>query len=274
MDVLSGSWPGELYLFAGRTDRTFAAGETLRIADGRRLNVGSAARPHALDWNRDGAHDLLVGTLQGKLFLIACDKPGQAMAPVEIELRGLPEQPADLSPTTADWDGDGLHDLIVGIEDGSVFLFRRLTNAAFASFGEAERLLPPSPAQWKDDTSIQPDEWGLRVVPMVVDFNGDGRLDLLLGDYCGGFQGKPFQLPEEAAEETAASERLKQARVEWTDAYKALRAASATNRDATSSEVTALREEMVRLQKTLATYAVQSQRHGYVWLFERRAAEK
>ena len=35
------------------------------------------------------------------------------------------------------------------------------------------------------DDKRQPGEWGLRVKPCVVDWDHDGRLDLLLGDRCG-----------------------------------------------------------------------------------------
>ena len=41
-DLLSGSWPGELYFFKGDGKGKFAAGETLKDKDGKVIKLGSA----------------------------------------------------------------------------------------------------------------------------------------------------------------------------------------------------------------------------------------
>src|SRR6202023_1053499 len=105
------------------------------------------------------------------------------------------------APVVADWDGDGLPDLIVGGGDGSVVWFRNEGTRKEAKLTAAKVLVPPSPSGWRDDKSRKPGEWGVRARPAVVDWDGDGKLDLLVGDVCGGFEGKPHATAAEAAEE-------------------------------------------------------------------------
>ena len=39
-DIISGSWPGEIYFFRRQSDGKFAAGVTLKGLDGKPINVG------------------------------------------------------------------------------------------------------------------------------------------------------------------------------------------------------------------------------------------
>ncbi len=39
-DILSGSWPGELFLFRGRADVSFGAAEMIKDKNGRNINIG------------------------------------------------------------------------------------------------------------------------------------------------------------------------------------------------------------------------------------------
>jgi hypothetical protein len=57
-DVLSGSWPGELYIFRRNEDGTFAEGETLKDKDGKPIHTGNASTVFAVDWNGNGCLDL------------------------------------------------------------------------------------------------------------------------------------------------------------------------------------------------------------------------
>ena len=64
-DIISGSWPGELYFFAGK-EKGFAKGEQLKGKDGKPLKPGSASTAFATDWDGDGDLDLLCGTIFGR----------------------------------------------------------------------------------------------------------------------------------------------------------------------------------------------------------------
>jgi hypothetical protein len=86
----------------------------------------------------------------------------------------------DAAPVVADWDGDRKPDLIVGGGDGSVVWFRNEGQPMEPKLAAAKVLVPPSPSPWRDDKSRQPGEWGVRARPCVVDWDGDGKLDLLM----------------------------------------------------------------------------------------------
>jgi len=195
-DIISGSWPGELYFFAGKK-KGFAKGEQLKGKDGKALKPGSASTAFATDWDGDGDLDLLCGTIDGKVLLAKREgKNGLAFSALEtIKVEGKPlilrgkKGGGDTAPITADWDGDGDQDLLVGVGNGSVFFF-----ANTASPGErAPKLAAPVNLVEGDEERAwgwspekhagEPVRCGVRVKPCAVDYDGDGHLDLLVGDY-------------------------------------------------------------------------------------------
>jgi hypothetical protein len=180
----------------------------------------------------------------------------------------------DASPVAADWDGDGRPDLVVGAEDGSVVWFRNAGTAAQPRLEAPRPLVGKSPVGWNDDSRRGPNDWGLRVKICVVDWDGDGRLDLLLGDRCGSFQGRPSQTEKERAEEGTANDQLPGLRRQWADTFRAYRQASAAGTaDAGElrTRLVRLKDEIARVQEVQGRYRPRSQSHGYVWLFLRRS---
>ena len=69
MDLLSGSWPGEIYVFNRKRNGVYLAPAKL-TAGGKPLNVGKASAVAVTDWNGDGALDLIVGNIDGQVQLI------------------------------------------------------------------------------------------------------------------------------------------------------------------------------------------------------------
>ena len=278
-DILSGSWPGEIYFFRRLSDGKFAAGVPLKGRDGKPINVGSASAAFAVDWNGNGAMDLIVGTVLGEVWLVPNEGKGKELAfgtPRRLEAAGKPiKVNSDASPTVADWDGDGLLDLIVGADDGSVVWFRNIGSAKEPKLEAARPLIGKSPAGWDDDHKRGPRDWGVRVKPCVFDWNGDGRPDLLIGDLCGGFHAKPTQTEQEQEEERKANDRLPELRKKWADAFQAYqKGTDAKEKDALRSAMVRLREEIVVVQEIQGRYQPGYQTHGYVWLFQRKPADK
>lgn len=322
MDILSGSWPGELFLFKGLADRSFAAPEMLKDKDGQIINVGggieerpdgqgilikgsverektdqgafityrgkriesTAERPvattgtastvRAADWDGDGDYDLIVGNINGDVYVIpnegsatlyAFGKERRLQAggqPLKVESRA--------GPCVADWDGDGDLDLLVGAEDGSVSLFRNTGSAKSPELAAAAQLVPPGKAVYGADAPKQPQR-GIRSKLCVADWNGDGRLDLLVGDCATQ---KP-DLPEPTAEEQARYDQIRKELEPLQRRYRELvaklhgpsRVKTQTERDQVHDEFRATVEQMETLDSQLPK---EYEMHGWVWLFFRK----
>jgi hypothetical protein len=292
-DVISGSWPGEVYFFRRRPDGTFAAGEPLKGKNGKPLQAGSASAPFAFDWDGDGTLDLVVGTVSGEVFFVrnvgTREQPlfGEPLS-ITAGDKPIRVNEGDARPVVADWDGDGKPDLLIGCGDGSVVWFRNVGRAKEWKLDAARVLVPPSPSPWRDDRSRHPGDWGVRVTPCVFDWDGDSLPDLLVGDLCGGCEANPARTPEEAAAEREAAGRLPKLRKEWADAYKSFAAAIDAPEPSAPAEMAAhrrgveelrvkvkrLKDELVRLQDIENRYKSGYMSHGYVWLFRRLPAGK
>ena len=143
-------------------------------SNGRRYNVTALA----YDWDRDGDLDLLLG--MSPLCLVINE--GTAREPNfdggrMIECQGEPIGANLASVQMADWDGDGRDDLLVGGTGRGIVWYRNVGKAGRPEF-EAARLLVPG-------NGVSPGrhgEPGCYHAFCVADFNGDGRLDLVLGD--------------------------------------------------------------------------------------------
>ncbi|MHC4342757.1 MAG: FG-GAP repeat domain-containing protein [Planctomycetota bacterium] len=326
MDLLSGSWPGEIYLFRGGEGHTFAPPEMIKDKEGYYINIGggvqeqpdgtilvtgnseeektdegrffkcgrqripvkpdqevwstgTASAVHAADWDGDGDYDLLIGDIRGRLFLVANEgtktEPSFGReSPLRTGLFVPVKVDGDAGPFVIDWDGDGDHDLLVGSGDGSVVLFRNAApKGGPPALGLPEQIIPPGHVAYGDDVPAEPRR-GHRSKICPVDWNGDGRLDLLVGDYTTQ---KP-DLPEPTAEEKAEHDRLRKERerlrMEYYTSYDKLRGA---DRGLEEAERKRLEEEFRTLQEKMqkldARIPPEYESHGWVWLFLRKPAQ-
>ena len=96
---------------------------------------------------------------------------------IPIEERKYQTENICTRPTAVDWDADGDLDLVVGNFAGSFYLFK----------GEGKGKFHPEPELLKSNNEA------LKIVgahsdPFVIDWDGDGDLDLLSGSTTGGVQ--------------------------------------------------------------------------------------
>jgi hypothetical protein len=94
-----------------------------------RLNDGTAGKSGrrklcVVDWDRDGRLDLLVNSVNTNVLR---NVKQDGVAATFEDLGSVSSQKLaghTTSPTTVDWDGDGVRDLLVGAEDGRLYFLR------------------------------------------------------------------------------------------------------------------------------------------------------
>jgi hypothetical protein len=188
MDILSGSWPGEIYFFRRKVNGTYAEAEMLKDRAGKKLNIGHASAISLVDWDGDKDLDLFVGNIDGGIYFIPNEGNSTKPAfgtPIQVKSDSQPIKAADgdAGPTVVDWDGDGKLDLLVGSGAGDVLLFKNIGEPGRLKFGSPIKLLSAMVRGFKPANAQRS---CTRAKVTVADWNGDGLNDLIVGDFIGG----------------------------------------------------------------------------------------
>lgn len=135
--------------------------------------------PRVADWNNDGMKDLLTGGRDGtiRIYLNTGTDPDPAFSGYTNLQAGGSDFIAgyNSSPAIMDWNNDGKKDVVCGESFGKVHLLINTGTDANPQFAAATYVQDGG-----SDLIVD-----LEANPAVVDWNRDGRKDLLVGDAYG-----------------------------------------------------------------------------------------
>ncbi len=152
----------------------------VKISSASKRPWGNLLAPYAIDWNKDGKMDLLVGegSYSANAVYVLLNQSGGSTPTFNDENRFYlcyGDGREQLVPTVADWNGDGNPDVLVGDRKGTIGVYL-------------------NPGNWKPGTELKlatnvrfgtVEELKTPVAPSAADFNGDGLFDLVIGKATG-----------------------------------------------------------------------------------------
>ena len=173
------------------------------------VKFGALSTPYAFDWDDDGDTDLISGNTAGYVAFIENlgGTPLRWAAPRYLSgggklireiagPNGSVQGPAEAKwgysiPSVADWDGDGLPDIMTNGIWGKIVWYRNVGTrkeprlAAGQPVQLAPGVKPQKPAWnwWSPKGRELVSQW--RTSPQMIDWNNDGLMDLVMSDVDG-----------------------------------------------------------------------------------------
>ena len=267
------SMAGLFQVLWGQPGRKFKEAAVLNGADNKPLIIpikskdeqleNICTRPWAVDWDGDGKLDLVVGNFGGSFYLFKGQGKGKFAPKPEPVMAGgtrLELHTHHSDPFVVDWDGDGDLDILSGAAQGGVQWAEntagRGKSPAFEGF---KRLIHPGPSyetgQLTSEKELNGPSSSTRV--WVDDVDGDGKLDILVGDNI------TLVSMAKGVSKKQYDEKLKKWKADMSATQKARREAKAENdEEAAQKRVQELYDQRKEFMIEDAT--------GYVWFYRRK----
>lgn len=220
-------------------------------------------RPTAVDWNSDGHLDLVVGNFAGSFYLFIGKGKGRFAPKPEPLMTGnarLAIEGHHGDPFVVDWDGDGDMDLLSGSDKGGVqWAENTAGRGKTAALKEFKTLIEHGPGfetgQLISEEELTEPARSTRV--WVDDVNGDGKLDIMVGDNI------TLVSMAKGINKEQYAEKLEKWKKAYNDASQAMSKADGDVQEEAARE----RFNEIYQQRT---EFMNEERTGYVWLYQRK----
>lgn len=160
--VVGNEQDATIHIYRGNGDLTFAAPDE--------ISVGSASRTSSIDiadFNNDGRIDIVALPFRQPNELVYVLKNNSQPGNIDFELEaGISSQAQRINVATADFDEDGLIDIVVTNQQLQRIAFHRNTSTGSdITFGAAQNISMTGAGPWGVD---------------IADMNGDGKPDVIV----------------------------------------------------------------------------------------------
>ncbi|MEM7029619.1 MAG: FG-GAP-like repeat-containing protein, partial [Chloroflexota bacterium] len=206
LEIIVGAEDSRLYIFHHNGD-AYGGAWPVRLGDDPNQDYRVLAKPLVVDIDKDGPLDIVVPLTNGRLYALNLDGTAKSGWPVSIG--GIEDkfnsQIINSSPVSADLDGDGTLEIIVGSYDKHLYIFNA-DGTLVASYLAGDVIIS-TPAVGEVDTTVAGQEiafgsgdgylyilakdgnllwrqatgWTIRSSPLIVDMDNDNQAEILIG---------------------------------------------------------------------------------------------
>ncbi len=180
-DIVAGALNGTIYCYINNgtsftQNTTFFAG----------IDVGWQSAPAFADIDTDGDPDMIIGAEDGPVLQFYRNDGGNVFVQDNSFITGVTSV-RNGTPTFVDLDRDGDSDLVIGGINGRLLYYQNSGTIVAPSWTRNDAVLA--------ELTVRQD-----ATPGFADFNGDGKADVILGEYSGNFSYYKNQMPTSAAD--------------------------------------------------------------------------
>jgi hypothetical protein len=291
-DVISGSYPGDSYLWRGNGDGTYGRQEHLKNdqgepllayamlderyqkKDGRDRHTIHSMTTELHDMDGDGDLDMWIGSRLDGCYQI--ENVGTREEPVWsgvctpiIDTSGDEIGGWDWGSNVHlhDWNKDGKRDMIIGAEDGGVRLYINTGEDSTPTFGSPVVLIADQSREEMFDKRDVPIRNGSRCKVHAGDWDGDGLTDLLVGDFCAVHTRIHTRTPQEnvqLAEVEKAQEKLNALVIPLWNSDVPLTQTQVKEKEDLESQLDDLYQQQMALREYDTEYG------GFVWFYRQQ----